>query len=51
VIELCNKASSHFFFASNTAVIPAEAEGREPESIITGLWVWIPGSLLRSAPE
>jgi hypothetical protein len=33
-----------------SAVIPAEAEGREPESIIPGLSLWIPGSLLRSAP-
>jgi hypothetical protein len=33
------------------AVIPAEAAGRGPESITLGLWLWIPGSLLRSTPE
>jgi hypothetical protein len=33
------------------SVIPAEAEGREPESITPGLWLWIPGSPLRGAPE
>jgi hypothetical protein len=33
------------------SVIPAEAEGREPESITSGLWLWIPGSPLRGAPE
>src|SRR5882672_324416 len=38
-------------------VIPDRAEGASPESITTngavskGLWLWIPGSSLRSAPE
>jgi hypothetical protein len=35
----------------HTGVIPAEAEGREPEPITTGLGLWIPGSPLRGAPE
>jgi len=33
------------------SVIPAEAEGRETESITPGLWLWIPGLPLRGAPE
>jgi hypothetical protein len=32
-------------------VIPAEAEGREPESIIPVLWLWISGSPLNAAPR
>ena len=36
---------------NHNAVIPAEAEGREPESITTALGLWIPGSPLRVAPE
>jgi hypothetical protein len=32
-------------------VIPAEAKGREPESIVPRPGLWIPGSPLRGAPE
>jgi len=28
-----------------------EIGGPGPESIFTGLWLWIPGSPLRGAPE
>src|SRR5262249_17764208 len=30
---------------------PSERSEREPESIIPSLWLWIPGSPLRGAPE
>jgi hypothetical protein len=50
-------------FTGDVTVIPGRAIGANPESIITdiaerssefileGLWLWIPGSSLRSAPE
>jgi hypothetical protein len=41
----------YFQSSKHIDVIPAETEGREPEPINPGLWLWIPGSLLRSAPE
>jgi hypothetical protein len=40
---VCFQSSNHI------GVIPAEAEGREPESITPGLWLWVPGSPLRGA--
>jgi hypothetical protein len=32
-------------------VIPGPAASRNPESILTERWLWIPGSPLRGAPE
>jgi hypothetical protein len=39
------------YFKRHLAVIPDRREATSPESIFTDLWLWIPGSSLRSAPE
>jgi hypothetical protein len=35
----------------NSVVIPGRRGAASPESIITGLWLWIPGPALRAVPE